>query len=43
MLAGTQVATVRLGAPPALKLSPGQHKGVAVPAPKPARGNGVAK
>src|SRR5450631_2577490 len=43
LLAGTQVATVRLGAPPALKLSPGQHKGVAVPAPKPARGNGVAK
>jgi hypothetical protein len=43
MLAGTQVATIHLGAPPALKLSPGQHKGVAVPAPKQARGNGVAK
>ncbi|MEP7191887.1 MAG: hypothetical protein ABI903_03370 [Actinomycetota bacterium] len=43
MLAGTQVATVRLGAPPTLKLSPGQHKGVAVRAPQPARGNDVAK
>lgn len=42
-LAGSQVATIRLGAPPALKLTPGQHKGVAVAAPKPARGNGVAK
>jgi len=43
MLSGTQVATIHLGTPPALKLSPGQHKGVAVPAPKKARGNGVAK
>jgi hypothetical protein len=43
MLAGTQVATIRLGAPPAVKLSPGQHKGVAVEAPKPARRNGVVK
>jgi hypothetical protein len=43
MLAGTQVATIRLGPPPALKLSPGQHKGVAVEAPKPARRNGVVK
>jgi hypothetical protein len=43
MLAGSQVATIRLGAPPALKLSPGQHKGVAVQAPKPARRNGVVK
>jgi hypothetical protein len=43
MLAGSQVATIRLGAPPALRLSPGQHKGVAVQAPKPARRNGVVK
>jgi len=43
MLAGSQMATVHLGAPPTLKLSPGQHKGVAVLAPKPTRGNGVAK
>jgi hypothetical protein len=43
MLAGTQVATIRLGPPPELKLSPGQHKGVAVEAPKPARRNGVVK
>jgi hypothetical protein len=42
-LAGSQVATISLGAPPTLKLSPGQHKGVAVPAPQPTRGNGVAK
>jgi hypothetical protein len=43
MLAGSQVATIRLGAPPVLKLSPGQHKGVAVEGPKPARRTGVAK
>jgi len=43
MLAGTQVATIRLGPPPALRLSPGQHVGVAVEAPKPARRNGAVK
>jgi hypothetical protein len=43
MLAGAQVATIRLGPPPALKLSPGQHKGVAVEAPKPASRNGAVK
>jgi hypothetical protein len=30
MLAGTQVAKIHLGPPPALQLSPGQHQGVAV-------------
>jgi predicted CXXCH cytochrome family protein len=33
-LTGTDVATVRLGAPPAVVLSPGQRQGVAVAAPK---------
>jgi hypothetical protein len=43
MLAGTQLATIHLGAAPALKLSPGQHKGVAVVTPRPARSNSVTK
>jgi len=42
-LAGTQFATIHLGAPPALTLSPGQHKGVAVAAPRAARTSSVAK
>jgi hypothetical protein len=33
-LTGTDVATIRLGSPPALVLSPGQRQGVAVGAPK---------
>ncbi len=33
-LTGTDVATIRLGAPPAVKLSPGQHQGLAVPGPQ---------
>lgn len=43
MLAGTQVATISLGSPPALELSPGQHRGVAVAAPHPAPRNGIVK
>lgn len=43
MLAGTQVATIRLGAAPVLTLSPGQHKGLAVEPPKPASSTGVVK
>lgn len=47
VLAGTQVATIRLGAPPASRLSPGQHQGVAVGHPKksnvPANGTVVVK
>ncbi|HEY5247939.1 MAG TPA: cytochrome c3 family protein, partial [Dermatophilaceae bacterium] len=35
MLAGTQVATIRLGSPPALRLSPGQQQGVGVGGPRP--------
>ena len=35
-LTGTQVATIRLGAPPAVVLSPDQHQGVAVVDPTPA-------
>jgi hypothetical protein len=42
-LAGTQVAKISLGAAPALRLSPGQHDGLAVDGPKPATGTGVAK
>jgi predicted CXXCH cytochrome family protein len=33
-LTGTDVATIRLGAPPAVHLSPDQHQGVAVVGPK---------
>jgi hypothetical protein len=43
MLAGTQVASIRLGPPPSLTLSPGQHKGVAVESPKPASAKGAVK
>jgi hypothetical protein len=43
MLAGSQVATVSLGLAPALQLSPGQHKGVAVDGPKPTIRTGVSK
>jgi len=42
-LTGTDVATIRLGAPPAVRLSPGQHRGVAVGAPKAAVAAGVVK
>jgi hypothetical protein len=43
MLAGTQVATISLGLQPALKLSPGQKRGLAVQGPKPARETGAVK
>ena len=36
-LTGSQVAKIRLGAPPALQLSPGQHQGLAVGGPQPAK------
>jgi hypothetical protein len=42
-LAGTQVAKVNLGAAPALRLSPGQHDGLPVDGPRPARGTGVTR
>ena len=46
-LTGTDVAVIRLGSPPAVKLSPGQHQGLPVPGPKssskPTSGAGVAK
>jgi hypothetical protein len=42
-LAGTQVATLRLGPAPALRLSPGQHKGLAVSEPRPAGRAGVVR
>jgi hypothetical protein len=44
-LAGTQVAVVSLGLPPALKLSPGQQNGLPVAAatPKSAAGTGLVK
>jgi predicted CXXCH cytochrome family protein len=40
-LTGTAVATIRLGGPPAIVLSPGQHQGVAVAGPKPANATGA--
>lgn len=43
MLAGTQVATIRLGAAPALRLSPGQQQGVDVGGPKPRIRTGVVR
>jgi len=47
VLAGSQVATIRLGAPPASRVSPGQHQGLAVARPKkpsnPASGTGAVK
>lgn len=46
-LTGTDVATIRLGAAPAVVLSPGQHQGVSVPGPKspskPTSGTGTVK
>jgi hypothetical protein len=42
-LTGTDVATIRLGAPPAVRPAPGQHHGVAVGAPKATVAPGVAK
>jgi hypothetical protein len=42
-LTGTDVATIRLGAPPAVRLTPGQHQGVAVGAPKATAAPGVVK
>jgi len=41
--AGTQVATIRLGAAPALRLSPGQQQGVDVGGPKPRIRTGVVR
>lgn len=43
MPAGTQVATIRLGAAPALRLSPGQQQGVDVGGPKPRIRTGVVR
>jgi hypothetical protein len=43
VLAGTQVATIHLGPPPVLQLSPDQHQGVAVGGPKPANRTGTVK
>jgi predicted CXXCH cytochrome family protein len=40
--AGMAPAKLRLGAPPAVRLSPGQHQGVAVAGPKPTNAAGVA-
>lgn len=42
-LTGTDVATIRLGEPPAVQLSPGQRQGVAVGAPNAMITAGVAK
>lgn len=42
-LTGTDVATIRLGAPPALVLSPGQRQGVAVGGPSPMNTAGVVE
>jgi hypothetical protein len=42
-LTGTDVATIRLGSPPVVRLSPGQRQGVAVGGPKPASRTGVVK
>jgi len=42
-LAGAQVAKIRLGPPPALRLSPGQRNGVAVKDPRPASGTGAVR
>jgi len=42
-LAGTDVAKIRLGAPPALVLSPGQRQGVAVGGPQPAKAAGGSR
>jgi len=43
LLSATQVAKIRLGAPPAVRLSPGQRNGLAVKSPKSTRGTGAAK
>lgn len=43
LLSGTQVAKIRLGAQPAVRLSPGQRNGLAVKSPKSARGTGAVK
>jgi len=43
MLAGTQVATISLGLPPALQLSPGQHKGLTVEGPPQTSRTGIVK
>lgn len=43
MLAGTHVATISLGLTPALQLSPGQHKGLAVEGPPQTSRTGIVK
>ena len=43
VLTGTQVAKIQLGPIPALQLSPGQHQGVAVGGPQPAKGAGGSR
>jgi hypothetical protein len=43
LLSETQVAKIRLGARPAVRLSPGQRNGIAVKTPKPSRGTGAVK
>ena len=42
LLTGTDVATIRLGAPPVVPLSPDDHQGVAVVDPKPTSAAGTA-
>jgi hypothetical protein len=42
-LAGTDTAILRLGAPPAIQLSPGQHQGVEVGGPNGANRTGVVR
>jgi len=42
-LTGSDAATIRLGAPPALVLSPGQRQGVAVGGPRPAKAAGGSR
>jgi hypothetical protein len=42
-LSPTQVAKIRLGAPPAVRLTPGQRNGLAVKSPKAADGTGAVK